>query len=84
MMSEGVSAEDSATLNREEIRVDGSQLPAIEDANQTQHHLQQESYHRRTTAVVGPEATDERATVNAEDVSGSKEKTDFLKNMNFF
>ena len=38
MMIEGVSAEDSATLNGEGARVDDAQL-AIED-NQTQHHLQ--------------------------------------------
>ena len=69
-MLEGASAEDSAVFNGEGARVNEA-VPAIEDTTSTQHHLQQESYHRLTTAVVGPEAADERATVNADDLLGS-------------
>ena len=62
-MVEEASAEDSATLDGEGVYVSNVPL-ALED---NQLHLQQESYHRPTTAVVGLEATEERATVMPED-----------------
>ena len=69
MLMEEASAGDPAILNGEGAYVDGAQFASGDTL--TQQPLQQESYHRPITAVVGPEATDERATVIAEDVSGS-------------
>ena len=69
MLQEEASAGDPAILNGEGAYVDGA--PLVSEDTQTQQPSQQESHHRPITAVVGPEATDERATVIAEDVSGS-------------
>ena len=69
MLMEEASAGDPAILNGEGAYVDGAQFASRDTL--TQQPLQQESYHRPITAVVGPEATNERATVIAEDVSGS-------------
>ena len=68
MLQEEASAGDPAILNGEGVYADNVPL-ALEDDNQL--HLQQESYHRPTTAVVGLEATEERATVMPEDLMGS-------------